>query len=193
MRSLLYFYFIFLSNQIFSQVQFENSVDEFTGKKIIETKPWHGTSLSSDFAIDTGLSLFISMFHTNSQKENQIPIEGFYLNIFLSQDYKLGCLEKGSGKIILLFQNGDTISFIQFSKTDCEAISASYVFFSKEDAKKNSKEDIQKLMLRNLKKISVHKVAKVRVYGSSRYHDFIISDTSINKFSEHAKVILSNR
>jgi hypothetical protein len=178
MKKLVIIIFLVYSNQLFSQVKYKISKDEFTNDLNIttdyipiekETLNLKGKPLTVNLKLDISIQYYLT-------ETNEAPI--WSLNLRYRGD--LGCLSKNVGKTLLLFDDGSTLELHQVSNTDCDSkiMSGRYLFISKElfETLKVDRNIIFSTQEKYIEKILNTPLKKVRIYGTKFYADIDIEE-----------------
>ena len=95
-----------------------------------------------------------------------------YYRIVFRKTIDLGCVSKYDGKLLVLFENGETLTLQQQSETDCgDTITPAYYFASPETLKSDSMVDFQAEQNKIIDKFLSSNILKVRLYGTKHYDE----------------------
>jgi hypothetical protein len=166
----------------YSQKIDRNENDEFTGTRIITTQYGQDKSPRAADKIATEHSVYTKAMYFKDESS-----EIYVINMFFITTIDFGCLSKYDGKMMLLFDDGSTMTLTQTTDTDCsDNPSPGYLIVSDEESKQTDWKETQKS---NLKKIISSPVKKIRIYGSEGYYDYELLPDKKTIFSQHLKAI----
>jgi hypothetical protein len=182
MKKIINVFIIFFLNGVTSNLYSQNiflepikKVDEFTKTLTIDLYPYEeimfGKKISKfPLPVESGkefyMSASIGVRYIKRENGNE-----FYL-FSVKKSVDLGCLSKYDGKMMVLFEDGDTITLKQQSDTDCGSeIKVNYYFGSPEVIESNSMENLQIEQSGIVEKFRTKKISKIRVYGTKFYDD----------------------
>lgn len=167
------------------QVILVNKVDDFTGDWHVFTSPKEGRSIRSTDYVDIDKEMMFSMAYI--KPKTGILTYGIGL-ILRGRD--IGCLVKGTGKIILLFDNDSTVELMQASDTECggayNSYSSIFIFASKSDLDGNSNEYTVE---DNYRTASKNMIKKIRVEASKGYSDYTLLPEKRSVMIKHSNLI----
>lgn len=153
----------------FSQQVVVNEIDEFTKDKKIKvtctkTDRWKvSDNISDDWM---GLAVYLGAWHFTPKG---FHAGGYVAEIGLSGSTIVNCFSEYDGKIIWLFEDGDTCELKQISRTDCGTAHISARFTILQD---------------DLNKLITKKVKKLRIYTTDGYSDYTIKEKKIEAIQQ---------
>tara|TARA_B100001167_G_C16678930_1_gene261385 strand:+ start:121 stop:771 length:651 start_codon:yes stop_codon:yes gene_type:complete len=149
------------------QIEFETSVDEFTGNKKLITEPWRTFGKSEK-------SKSISGFYVKMK-----DISGFQITYYGD----LGCFSKNSTKMLVKLTSGDVIEMTFISDVDCNSSHHSGLFVpvNKDDL---NNPDYESIMYENIALLKKYDWESIRIYGSKYYSDLKPNSTRKVEFPE---------
>jgi hypothetical protein len=183
---------LLLTSLSYSQVEFTNEKDEFTGSMIIKTAFYPGVKKFKDKFIDEDQKLIVKFFFLVTEGDSKEQGK-YFLDAQVNRD--LGCLSSRESTMLLLFEDGEKLELTYVGDADCgDSTSGSFVFISKEEYETENfeYEDLYLSQESYIEELISKPISKIRVYGTESYMDVEVAEKNKFLIADHIKTILKN-